>query len=375
MSNQETKRQNALASRHEKLGASFDEWNGMDVALTYEQDLNLEHKAVRTTAGLFDVSALKKVFITGPDALEVCNHMCTRDLTKIYPGKSAYTVILNEKGCITDDGIMFHLSPNNWMLVHSSGASMEQLTKSAADKDVSIKFDDNLHDISLQGPKAVDFLNQYTPVNLPALPYFHQLATTLFGYDCLLSRTGYSGERGYEIFAKAEDIVHIWDNILEKGQPWGIIPCSFTCLDMIRVEANLLFFGYDMTEADTPWDLGIDFVVSKNKQADFRGKTALLAAKNQQKTTTFGIIADCDQAVDLDAGVYVGDKRIGKVTAPLYSTVMNKSLAMIRVDLEYAKSGIRVDIRGENVACQATTANVPLYDTNKGKRTEVTPVK
>lgn len=365
----EKKRANALASRHEALGATFDEWNGMDVPLTYDQDLNLEHQTVRKTAGLFDVSGLKKVFVTGPDALTVCNEICTRDITKIYPGKSCYTVFPNEEGFITDDGIVFHLAPNSFLVVHSSGACMEQIQKSSKGKDVTIKFDDNLHDISLQGPKAVEFLNEYTPADLPALPYFHQISTNLFGYDCMISRTGYSGERGYEIFAKAEVVGEIWDNILSKGKAEGILPCSFTVLDMVRVEANLLFFGFDMTEEDTPWDVGLNFVVSKNKEADYRGKAAIMASMKKQKTTTFGLIADCDEALDYDAEVYADDKKIGKVTAPLYSTVMNKSLAMFRVELEYAKPGIEVEVRGENITCKATTASVPLYDPKKSKRT------
>jgi len=245
------------------------------------------------------------------------------------------------------------------------------LTESAQGKDVKIEFDDNLNDISLQGPKAVDFLNEHTPLDLPALPYFHHQPTTLFGRGVLISRTGYSGERGYEIFVKAEDAGFIWESILEKGKKDGIIPCSFTCLDLVRVDANLLFFEFDMTVNDTPWDVGLGFTVSKNKKADYRGKAAVMASMSHQKTTTFGIIADHDSAVDLDAGVYVDDKKVGYVTAPLFSTVMNKSLAMIRVDLDYAKAGLEVEIRGENVTCKATTADVPLYDPKKQKRINI----
>jgi len=117
-------RQSGLAENHKALGAVFDEWNGMQVPLEYTQDFDAEHRAVRTTAGLFDVSGLKKVFVTGPDATNVCNHTASRDLSKIYPGKSVYTVVLSEDGLITDDCIMFHLAPNNWMVVHSSGATM-----------------------------------------------------------------------------------------------------------------------------------------------------------------------------------------------------------------------------------------------------------
>ena len=152
-------RHSALESRHQALGSPLGDWNGMDVPWEYDQDVVKEHLAVRNAAGLFDVSGLKKIHIVGSDALAVANHLCTRDLSIVYPGRSIYAIILNEEGRITDDCIMFHMSPNHVMMVHGGGTGMEQLQKSAQGKDVSIIFDDDLHDISLQGPISVDFLD------------------------------------------------------------------------------------------------------------------------------------------------------------------------------------------------------------------------
>ena len=362
-------RQSALASRHKALGSELGDWNDMDMAWEYDQDVNLEHQAVRNAAGLFDVSGLKKIHITGPDAMAVADHVFTRDMTKIYPGKSAYGIILNDDGMITDDCIMFHIKPNDIMMVHGGGTGMEQLMKSAEGKDVTIKFDDDLHDISLQGPRAVGFLDQHTDCDLQELKYFHHVPTTLFGHHCMISRTGYSGERGYEIFAKADDIGPIWDAILEHGKSEGIIPCSFNCIDMIRVEAALLFYPYDMSEETTPWDVGLGFAVAKNKPGDYRGKAACMAAMGKETTTTWGIIADADTAVDEGAEIFDGDKKIGFVTAPCYSTIMNASIAMIRVDKEYAKEGIALQLKGDNLSCTVTTATMPILDPEKGKRT------
>lgn len=362
-------RQTALAARHKALGSSLGDWNDMDVPWEYDQDVNLEHLAVRTAAGLFDVSGLKKVHITGADALAVADHMFTRDMTTIHQGQSAYGIILNDEGKITDDCIMFHVKPNEVLMVHGGGTGMEQLVRSAQGKDVKIEFDDDLHDISLQGPKAVDFLDQHAGCHLHDLKYFHQISTTLFGYHCMISRTGFSGERGYEIFARAENIVPIWDAILENGKSAGIIPCSFTCLDMIRVEAALLFYPYDMDEKNTPWDVGLGFVVAKNKAGDYRGKEACLAAMGKETTTTWGIIADSNRAVDVGAEIFVGDQKAGFVTAPCYSTIMNASIAMVRIDKEYAKPGVSLDVRGEHLRCTAKTSTMPLLDPDKSKRT------
>ncbi len=362
-------RQTALAPRHKALGSPLGEWNDMDVPWEYDQDVNLEHLAVRTAAGLFDVSGLKKVHITGADAMAVADHMFTRDMTTIHQGQSAYGIILNEDGKITDDCIMFHIKPNEVLMVHGSGTGMEQLVKSAQGKDVKIEFDDDLHDISLQGPKAVDFLNQYTDSNLHDLKYFHHISTTLFDYPCMISRTGFSGERGYEIFAQADNVVPIWDAILENGKSTGIIPCSFNCLDMIRVEAALLFYPYDMDEKNTPWDVGLGFAITKNKAGDYRGKEACLAAMGRETTTTWGIIADGNQPLDVGAEVFVGDKKVGFVTAPCYSTIMNASIAMVRIDKEYAKPDIALEVRGEQGHCTAKTGTMPLLDPDKSKRT------
>ncbi|MEX2523681.1 MAG: aminomethyltransferase family protein [Gammaproteobacteria bacterium] len=365
-----SKRQSALASRHKALGSALGDWNDMDVPWEYDQDVNAEHQAVRTAAGLFDVSGLKKIHVSGPDAFAVLNHLCTRDLSRVYPGKSVYALILDEEGGITDDCILFHIMPNDWLMVHGTGTGQEQLNKSAKGKDVSILFDDNLHDISLQGPKAVGFLDRHTPFDLRSLKYFHHMPTTLFDHHCMISRTGYSGERGYEIFASADHIVPIWDAILEHGKSEGIIPCSFNCIDMVRVEAALLFYPYDMREEFSPWELELGFAVAKNKEADFRGKEACFARKGKEKIKNFGVIADSDQALELEAGVYVDGKQIGQVTAPIYSTVLKQSLAMVQIDPEYAKPGVKVEIKGEEQSCIATTHTLPFYDPEKKKRTE-----
>lgn len=365
-----SKRQSALAERHKALGSPLGDWNDMDVPWEYDQDVNAEHKAVRTAAGLFDVSGLKKMHITGPDALAVLNHLCTRDLTRIYPGKSVYALMLNDEGGITDDCIMFHIKPNDWLMVHGGGTGRERLAESAEGKDISIQFDDDLHDISLQGPKAVDFLDQHTPFDLPSLKYFHQVPTTLFGHHCMISRTGFSGERGYEIFASGANVVPIWDAILEQGKSEGIMPCSFNCLDMLRVEAALLFYPYDMSEKHSPWELDLGFAVAKNKEADFRGKAACFASKGKEKIKNYGVAADSDQAVELEAGVFADGERIGEVTAPMYSTVLNQSLAMVQIKPEYAKPGVKVEIKGETISCTATTHAVPYYDPEKKKRSD-----
>src|SRR5271170_1264050 len=211
-------RTSALADRHRALGSKLEDWNGMGSAWTYDHDIALDHAAIRTKAGLMDVSGLKKLHITGPHASAVLDYATTRDVSKIYPGKSAYASLLNDSGTFIEDCILYRTGPNSWKVVHGSGAGHETLTSAVVSRNAALVVDDDLYDLSLQGPVAVDFLSRHVP-GIRELKYFHHMPATLFGRPVLISRTGYTGERGYEIFCKGEDAVHVWDTILAEGKP------------------------------------------------------------------------------------------------------------------------------------------------------------
>ena len=360
----ESTRASALAGHHRALGSDLGDWNGMGVAWSYGSDPCNEHDAVRTAAGLFDVSGLRKTHVRGPDAAAVVDHVITRNMATIYPGKSAYGPILTEQGTICDDAIIANEGDGNWLLVNGTGESMACLEASAKGKNVDIEFDDTLHDISLQGPKAVGFLNAYTPMDLPALKYFHHQKTELFGHPCTLSRTGYSGERGYEIFANADVIVDIWEQILGHGAAEGIMPCSFTCLDKIRVEAALLFYPYDMTKQNTPWEVDLGWAVSR-KKGDFRGKDALFAAEGQDKVKFAGIVAEHGDALAGGEKLLLDGREVGTVNSPVYSHRMKKSLALVHLTPDATAPGTKLQVEGDGISCGATVERVPFYDPEK----------
>ncbi len=272
---EELSRTSALADRHRALGSGLEDWNGMGTAWDYSTDPNVEHDAIREAAGLFDMSPLKKVRVSGPDAHAVVNHTHSRDLNRIGPGQSAYGAVLTEKGTVADDAIAFNNGDEGWLFVHGSGASMELLQDSAHGSDVSIELDDDLHIISLQGPAALGLLDANCDADLAPVRYFNHLHCNVFGRPALLSRTGYSGERGYEIFASAADIVGLWDAILESGASDGVMAASFAALDKVRVEAALLFYGYDMTDEHHPSEVGLGWAISRTGD-DYRGKAAAL---------------------------------------------------------------------------------------------------
>ncbi|MEM7208932.1 MAG: aminomethyltransferase family protein [Pseudomonadota bacterium] len=357
---EELSRTSALASRHTELGSGLEDWNGMGTAWTYNSDPNDEHDAVRENVGLFDMSPLKKVYVRGTDAHKVVDHVITRDMTKIYAGKSAYGAVLTELGTVSDDAIIANNGDNEYLLCHGSGGSMEQLQESAQGLDVDLEFDDDLHNIAVQGPKSLALLDTHTPIDLSAMEYFHHQATEVFGHTCRLSRTGYSGERGYEILASAAVICDIWDQLVGNGA----MPCSFTALDKVRIEAALLFYGYDMTDEHSPWEVGLGFTVAQNK-GDFRGKDAVMASKGKERFLGVGIVANHSDMLNGGETLRLNGEDVGVVNSPGYSHRLGKSLALCHVAPDAAAAGTQLDVVSDDINCAATVEAIPFFDPQK----------
>lgn len=365
----------ALAARHRALGSALEDWSGMGTAWTYSSDLADQHEAIRTRAGLMDVSGLKKVHYVGPHAESLLEYATSRDVSKIYPGKSAYATMLNEAGKFIDDCIIYRTGPNAFMVVHGSGAGHEVLTRSALGRNVAVLFDDDLHDLSLQGPLAVDFLAKHVP-SIRELAYFHHLQTRLFGCPVMISRTGYTGERGYEIFCKATDAPTVWDTIVAQGAEMGIIPCAFTALDWLRVESYLLFYPYDNSEffpfadepaGDTLWELGLDFTVSPTK-GDFRGCFEHRRLKGRERFKIFGVLLDVQQAAEAGDTLWADGKEVGVITCAMYSRLTERSMAIARMTPACAVQGTPLEVRGSLIA-KAIAHTMPFDDPDKKKRT------
>ena len=372
-----TWRHSALDDRHRALGSNLEDWNGMGAAWTYAHDIHGDHKAIRNGAGLMDVSGLKKYHIVGPHAQAVLDYVTTRDTSKLYPGKSAYASILNGDGKFVDDCIIYRTGPNAWMWVHGGGHGLEMLSPSLAGRNVSLLFDDDMHDLSLQGPKAVDFLDKHIP-GTRSLKYFHHIQTQLFGKPIMLSRTGYSGERGYEIFCKAEDAPTIWDTIVAEGKSFGIVPAQFATLDMVRVESSLLFYPYDNSETypfdngdpvgDTLWELGLDFTVSPRKTG-FRGADAHYRAKGKERFKINGVYIDDENPPAGGTELFdAKGKKVGVITGAMRSKMVNKTMAIARLDVPAATEGTKLEIRGEKGKVAVTVQNLPFDDPDKKKR-------
>jgi aminomethyltransferase len=367
-----------LIDRHRALGSTLEDWSGMGTAWSYSKgDPDEEYMAIRTKAGLMDVSGLKKVHITGPAASHVIERATSRNMEKLMPGRSVYATMLNDAGKFVDDCVIYRLAPNAFMVVHGSGGAHEQLTMAATGRDVAIRFDDNMHDLSLQGPMAVEYLEKHVP-GIRALPYFAHMQTSLFGKPAMISRTGYTGERGYELFVRGQDAGMIWDRILDEGKSSGIIPCRFTTLDMLRTESYLLFFPFDNSEmypfenesnGDTLWELGLDFTVSPGK-VGFRGAEEHYRLKGKERFKIWGLKLEGKNVPGNGAPVFRDGKEVGVVTQAMYSPLNKHNIAIARIPVDCANNGTQLEVRcGTHGPMAAMTHSMPFYDPEKKRRT------
>lgn len=373
-------RTSALAHRHAEIGGELEDWNGMGTAWFYDhtpERAKADYEAIRTKAGLMDVSGLKKVHLSGADAAYVIDRVTTRNVEKIAPGRSTYASILNAEGKFIDDCIIYHIAVNSWMVVHGTGTGMEQLTAVAAGKNCSVIFDDDLHDMSLQGPVAVDLLAKEIPA-IRDLAYFGLMQTRLYGRDVMISRTGYTGERGYEIFCKGKDATHLWDSILDAGKDMGVRPTQFSTLDMLRIESYLLFYPGDNSETfpfddepcgDTLWELGLEFTVSPGKEG-FIGAENHYAAKGKERFKIYGVqLSDSMEQMEMHARVLRDGVDIGVITYGLSSELNGYSVAIARIAPDAATPGTKLVVRQPNgTELAATAEEMPFYDKDKSIR-------
>ena len=365
-----------LGDRHRAMGSKLEDWSGMGTAWSYAKDQEEEYLAIRTKAGFMDVSGLKKIHINGPHASHVIDRATTRNIEKLKPGRSTYACMLNDEGKFVDDCVVFRMAPNSFMIVHGSGQGHEQLTMAATGRDVSIHFDDNLHNISLQGPMAVDYLEKHVE-GIRGLNYFNHMQTTLFDLPAMISRTGYTGERGYELFCRGQDAPAIWDRFVEEGAPMGIIPTRFTTLDLLRAESYLLFFPFDNSDTypfenekhgDTLWELGLDFTVSPGKMG-FRGAEEHYRLKGKERFKIYGVKLGGTEPAGEGAPLMKDGKQVGVVTIGMYSTLNKHNVGIARMPVDCAVDGTKMSVKNASGEISCVAAAMPFYDPDKKRRT------
>jgi len=348
---------------------------GFEMPLFFK-DITPEHLAVRNSVGLFDISHMGRIIIAGADAEHFLNHVITNDLSTLAPNSALYSVMCNENGGIIDDFVIYRLDKEKFMMV-SNASNREKdynwLVKNA--KGFNVKLDevsDNVAMLSVQGPNAEKTLQKICSIDLNKIERFKCFPASLAGLEVFISRTGYTGEDGFEIFvwnaplAKPDNAVKLWNAVLEAGKPFGIEPCGLGARDTLRLEAGLCLYGNDIDESITPLEARLGFVV-KLQKTDFIAKELL------QKQKTDGVkrqrvgIKMAEQGVPRQGVKVFNDRdvQIGNVTSGTFSPLLKYGIAMAYVQTEYAKEGTLVKLEIRNRLVEGKTANFPLYDPEK----------
>ena len=341
-----------------------------------------EYNACREQAVLIDLSSLRKFEILGPDAEELMNYTLTRNIKKLSVGQVVYSAMCYENGMMFDDGTLLKLSDTGYRWICGDEYGGEWLKEVAKKKNYKViikNSTDQISNVSIQGPNSRKILNKliFTPPTQPTIDELQWFRFTicrmddLNGIPLVISRTGYTGELGYEVWCHPKDAPKVWDKLMDAGKNDGLIPAGFAALDKLRIEAGLILFGNEFDGQQDPFEAGIGFAVPlKTKEDDFIGKKVLVERKANPQKKLVGLELIAKEPAAHGDCVHVGRAQVGIVTSACFSTVLNKNVALCRIDPQYAEIGTEVEvgkIDGHQKRISAKVVRFPFYDPDKTK--------
>ena len=358
-----------LNARHRASGAKMVPFGGWDMPVEYSGIVD-EHTAVRTRAGLFDVSHMGEIEIAGRDALAAVQRISSNDASKLQVGQAQYSGLLTPQGTFVDDLLVYRLAPAHFLLVVNAGniqkdyAWIAEQIKPAGDA-VAVDASSRYGLIALQGPRALEVLQPLTGVDLTGIKYYWFEHGEVANVRATVSRTGYTGEDGFEIFVPPQSADRVWLALLESGKAAAVIPCGLGARDTLRLEAGMRLHGNDIDETTTAVEADLNWIVGWKKD-DFIGAGALReqkAAGPRRKIVGFEMLDRGIARHGYDA--YVGDMKAGGVTSGTQTPYLRKAIGMAYLPVEHTAIGTEfdVDIRGRR--CRARIVPLPFYKRQK----------
>lgn len=352
-----------LYEAHIKAGGKMVPFAGYILPVQYESGVIKEHMAVRTEAGLFDVSHMGEILCKGKDALANLENLLTNKFGNMVDGQARYSPMCNETGGTVDDLIVYKKGENDYFIVVNA-SNKDKDYKWMCDhqfgdvvfEDVSSKY----AQIALQGPKAVEILKKLTTEeNIPTKYYHAVFDAKVADIPCIVSKTGYTGEDGVEIYLENEYAEKLWDLLLENGKEEGLIPCGLGARDTLRMEAAMPLYGHEMDDEISPLETGLNFAVKMDKE-DFIGKKAM-EERGEPKIKRVGLKVTGRGIIREHQDVYFGDKLIGKTTSGTHCPYLNYPVGMALVEREYAELGkkFEVEVRGRKIEVEVVA--LPFY--------------
>jgi len=373
-------KETAFHPRTSALTRNFAEYRGYWLPTKFNNHGAVEeYHACRERAVVMDLSPLRKFEVTGPDAETLMQIACTRNIRRLAVGQVVYTAMCYEHGGMMDDGTVFRLGRDNFRWIGGDeygGRWLRELAEQRGLKAWVRSSTDHLHNIAVQGPKSRDILKQivWTPpaqTSLPELAWFHFTVGRIGdfnGVPVLVSRTGYTGELGYEIFCHPKHALTVWDAVWEAGKAHGLTPLGLEALDMLRIEAGLIFFNYEFNDQTDPFEAGIGFTVALKGNEDFVGRDALMSRKANPQRVLVGLDVHANDAVGHGDCVHVGRAQVGVITSGTRSPALKKNIALCRMDVAHSAIGTEVEIGkldGHQKRIPATVVRFPHYDPDK----------
>lgn len=348
------------------------DFGGWDMPVQYPGGTVEEHICTRTRAGLFDVSHMGEIDVKGKDAIGFINRLCSNDVSKLVDGQAHYSALTTPEGTVVDDLLVYRFAAEHLMLVVNAGTTdkdWDWISSHHAGEAVDLQNVSSFYcQIAIQGPDALAILQSLTDTPLAEIKYYHFRIGDVDGVHSIISRTGYTGEDGFEIYTAPDRAEQIWDKILEVGRHGtleGVLPCGLAARNTLRLESGMALYGHEIDETTTLFEANLGWICKLDK-GDFTGRERLLKQKEEgikQKLVGFEM-SERGIARDLQ-DVYLDGERMGRVTSGSPAPFLKKNIGLAYVPVEFAKVGqeIQIDVRGRKIG--ALVVPVPFYKREK----------
>jgi aminomethyltransferase len=364
-------RKTALNSVHRQMGAKMVEFNGWDMPVEYPSvgGIMAEHNAVRTGVGIFDVSHMGDIRLAGPQALAAVQHISMNDASRLAIGQAQYSALLYPQGTFVDDVVVHRLGEDEYLLVINAGTREKDFNWVRDNtRQFNCKLEhlsDDFTQIAIQGPRAVNLLQKLTDADLSAVKFYWVTRGTVCGLrNTLIARTGYTGEDGFEIYIPNDEAtsVRVWNEILNAGKEFGVVPCGLGSRNTLRLEAKLPLYGHEISDTINVWEAGLDRFC-KMEKPDFIGRASLEKAKAEGVKRTLVGLEMVDRGIARDAYKVLdaSGREIGYVTSGSPAPFLKKNIALAYVPSEFSAldTEVKVEIRGQGV--KAKVVPTPFY--------------